>query len=436
MAAGLLALSLLLSGCALPASGAAPGAPTTETTVAVQAAAAAPATPTPMVLALRDLWSRTRASSCLMVADGGKVLFERNPDRGVVPASTMKLLTATAVLTHLDPASRLRTPVLSTATPGPDGVLAGDLHLVGGGDPVLGTLPYGASFRRPRLVTALEVLADRLKDAGVRHVTGRVIGDDARHERVRHLPSWPARYRANHESGPLSALLVNDGFLAWGARPVASADPARGAAVTFTDVLRRRGVRVDGDPASGPSPAGAQVLAEVPSPTIAELVRQMLLDSDNETAEVLLRELGLQVRGAGTTDAGRRVVLDTLTGLGLPMAGVRIVDGSGLDPANRVTCRFLVALLATSPVRQLVDAGLPVAAQTGTLSRRFLGTPVAGWLRAKTGSLREVSSLAGHVVGSGGRLLTFAYVQNGTGRGQGTPLQDRLGHVLLATPSQ
>lgn len=464
MAAGLVASLLALSGCGLPASGASPAAPTTTTTVSraaptttttvapttattsppttttaapQPAMAAASVAPSPLVASLREMWAKTPHGSCLMVADGATVLFERNPDLGVIPASTMKLLTGAAVLARIDPQSRLSTPVLAAARPDGNGVVAGDLWLVGGGDPVLGTLPYRASFRRqPRLITAIEVLADRLVASGVRHVTGRVVGDDGRYERRRYLPSWPARYISGNETGPLSSLSVNDAFQRWWPRKVPFGDPAAGAASVLNELLRQRGVRVDGPPASGSFPKGAVELAAVASPTMTELVNQMLVDSDNSTAELLLRELGLRVLGTGTTDAGRRVVVDTLKRMGLPMEGVRVVDASGLDRGNRVTCRFLVSLLQQAPTRDLTAKGLPVAAQTGTLYRRFLATPVAGHLRAKTGTIRSVSGLAGYADGAGDRPLTFAYIQNNVGRGQGPPLQNVLGHHLVVTPSQ
>jgi D-alanyl-D-alanine carboxypeptidase/D-alanyl-D-alanine-endopeptidase (penicillin-binding protein 4) len=395
-------------------------------------AAAAPATG--LLGALDGTWSRTTGGSCLMVADGAHVLYERNPDSPVVPASTMKLLTAVAVLSRIDPASRLQTPVLAATPPDAEGVVHGDLWLVGGGDPVLSTAAYSAHFeRQPRLTSSIEALADRVVASGVRVVTGRVVGDDGRHERLRYLPSWPARYVSDHETGPLSALSVNDAFDRWGP-DVPFGDPATGAAGIFNELLRQRGVRVGGLPGSGTFPPGAVELAALPSPTIAELVQEMLRESDNSTAEILLRELGLQVLGSGTSDAGRRVVDDTLRRLGLPMGGVRVVDGSGLDTGDRVTCRLLIALLTSPATREVLEGGLPVAAQTGTLYKRFLATPVAGHLRAKTGSIRRVAGLAGHADNVAGSTLTFAYIQNGvrTAR-QGSALQDELGFDLVLT---
>jgi D-alanyl-D-alanine carboxypeptidase/D-alanyl-D-alanine-endopeptidase (penicillin-binding protein 4) len=126
------------------------------------------------------------------------------------------------------------------------------------------------------------------------------------------------------------------------------------------------------------------------------------------------------------------VAVDTLTRLGLPMAGVRMLDGSGLAPGDRVTCRLLAAILNGSPSRTTVERALPIAARSGTLYKRFLATPVAGRLRAKTGSIRYVAALAGFADGPN-RTLTFAYVQNGVGTKQGQQLQDELGRSLVLT---
>jgi D-alanyl-D-alanine carboxypeptidase/D-alanyl-D-alanine-endopeptidase (penicillin-binding protein 4) len=339
------------------------------------------------------------------------------------------------VLNRIDPMTRLSTPVRVTARPDANGLVSGDIWLVGGGDPVLATSAYrNHGARGPQLVTSMEALADRIVAAGVRHVFGRVVGDDSRYERVRYLPSWPTKYVRGNETGPLSALSVNDGFQHWNP-DVPFGDPAAGAAGVLNELLRQRGVVVDGPPASGSVPPGAVELTALPSPTIAELVGEMLLNSDNDTAELLLRELGLRVLGQGTTNAGLRVAIDTLARLGLPTRGVHMVDGSGLDPTNRVTCRLVTAILNGSPSRAIVAQGIPVAAQSGTLYKRFLGTAVAGRLRAKTGSIKYVAALAGYADGANGRPLTFAYLQNGVGPKQGQQLQDELGRdLVLATP--
>ncbi|HEX4906033.1 MAG TPA: D-alanyl-D-alanine carboxypeptidase/D-alanyl-D-alanine-endopeptidase [Acidimicrobiales bacterium] len=384
---------------------------------------------------LDGVWSQTSkpSSSCLMVLHGDEVLFERNPDLAVTPASTMKLLTATAVLARIDAHERLRTPVLAAAMP-VDGVVHGDLYLVGGGDPVLGTVDWAAHFeRQPRLFTSIESLADRIVGRGVREIRGRIVGDDGRYDGERYVASWPARYRANNVTGRLSALSVNDGFAVWDRRAAADIpwdDPPRDAAAVLTALLRARGVIVSGEPAAGAVASGSVELAAVDSPTIGHLVEAMLEDSDNGTAELLVKELGLRFGGEGTTAAGAAVVADTLTELGLPMRDVVVRDGSGLDPGNRITCRLLAAILNDAEADGSIVAGLPVAAQTGTLYKRFLATPVAGRLRAKTGWIGGVASLAGYADGPTG-VLTFAQVLNGVGKTDGQRVQDSLGAALV-----
>lgn len=424
--------SLPTAVIAPPTTHAPPLEPTTTTAVVP---ASEPTGMGSLLTSLDAVWSQTSqpASSCLMVLDDEHVLFERNPDMAVTPASTMKLLTATAALARLDPNERLRTPVLAATAP--TSGIVGDLYLVGGGDPVLGTVDWAAHFnRQPRLFTSIESLADRIVGAGVREVRGRVVGDDGRYDRERYVPTWPQRYRDDNQTGRLSALSVNDGFAVWD-RPndfdIPWDDAPRDAAAVLTALLRARGVVVTGDPAGGAVPPGAIELAAVESPTIASLVAAMLQDSDNGTAELLVKELGLRVHGAGTSAAGAAAIAETLTELGLPMRDVTVRDGSGLDPENRITCRLLAAILRRADPDGPVAAGLPVAAQTGTLYKRFLATPVAGNLRAKTGSIRGVASLAGYADGVTG-VLTFAQVLNGIGsQTDARRVQDSLGAALV-----
>ncbi|MGH9182425.1 MAG: D-alanyl-D-alanine carboxypeptidase/D-alanyl-D-alanine endopeptidase [Acidimicrobiales bacterium] len=387
--------------------------------------------------ALDQVWSASPPSSCLLVTEAGRVVYERQPDQAVVPASTLKLLTATAVLDRLEPAARLRTTVLGPPL-GAGGVVDGDLWLVGGGDPVLGTRPWADHFtRQPALFTPLETLADRVVGAGVREVRGRVVGDDGRYDQRRYVASWPPRYMAEHQTGPLSALSVNDGFAAWDPEDVPFEDPAAGAAGALIDLLASRGVVVAGGPAAGPRPEGLDVVAAIDSPTIAELVGQMLQESDNGTAELLLKELGRQVGGGGTTAAGAAAVTEAVADVVGGAGGATVVDGSGLDSGNRVTCRLLHAVLSRAPEGDALDSGLAVAGHSGTLTKRFLGTLARGRLRAKTGSIMGVAALAGYARTESGSELIFSYVVNGIGRSaQAVPLQDDLGAGLVEYPAR
>lgn len=382
-----------------------------------------------LATALDAVWNEA-PGGCLTVRSGEKVLYEANPDKVVAPASVTKLLTAVAVLESLGQEARLRTSVVAAAAP-VDGVVAGDLWLVGGGDPVLGTDAWARrSGGQTPLYTSLDALADRVVASGVRRVEGGVVGDERRYDRDRYVDTWPARLIADGEAGPLSALTVNDGFRVWGHPGVPFADPPTGAATLFTELLAARGVIVI-RPSSSDAARGSVAIAGIDSPSVGDLVHAMLLDSDNGTAELLVKELGLRTFGDGSTVAGVRVLRDVLRGGGVPLQGVVIADGSGLSDLARLTCGSLTALLVA---RSADLAGrLPVAGQDGTLARRFVNAPVAGHLRAKTGSLDGVAALAGYADNTGGATLSFSFIINGLPRGgSGRALQDAVVAALVA----
>lgn len=361
------------------------------------------------VATLRRIAS-TASESCLVVNSGAEVLFEANPDIPLTPASVTKILTAIAAVDILGADTAFDTTVRSDS-PVIDGTVAGDVWLVGGGDPVLGTAEWAAQLStQPALVTPLEALADRFVARGVRGVAGRVLADESRYDSLRYPPAMPGRLIADGEIGPLSALIVNDGFERWGHPGRAFADPAVGAVRLFTRLLRDRGVVVRGGIGTD-SGAEGTVLAEVSSPTVATLVEAMLRDSDNGTAELLVKEMGRVRFGEGSTAAGVLALSDALATRGLAVGeGIVLHDGSGLSESQKVTCRLLASALA-APHPGL--AGLPVAGRTGTLRMRFRGSPAEERLRAKTGSLEGVSALAGVVEDAARRRLSFAYVVNG-----------------------
>jgi D-alanyl-D-alanine carboxypeptidase/D-alanyl-D-alanine-endopeptidase (penicillin-binding protein 4) len=450
----LLASVLVLGGCAAasssevgPTSLAPPlttsssTAETTTTTEVPSTTTSPPPTTTPaaphaspdLVAALDIALSRAPAGSCLMVREAGTVIYERNPDGQVLPASTMKLLTATGVLAEIPGESRFHTPVLAAAAPR-DGQLDGDLWLIGTGDPTLGTGGYWDSFtRKPTAWTSLEALADRVVAAGVRHVTGRLVGDDSRFDATRGVPSWPLHYFTEGEIGALSSLMVNDGLAQWDPVAVPAPDAALSAAQVFAELLRQRGVQIDGGAAHDAAPDGLVAVAGIDSAPVAQLVADMLRESDNTTAELLLKELGRRVAGQPSTAAGAATVVGSLRRLGIPTDGVRMIDGSGLSRDDRVTCRTLVAVLDAAKPGGALDSGLPVAGATGTLAKRLLGTPAAGRVRAKTGSISGVLGLAGFGTAPGGARRTFAFELNDVGASSaGRILQDEVA-VALAT---
>ncbi len=379
-----------------------------------------------------------RDDSCLVVSQGGRTLYDRNADRSLTPASTLKLLTAAAALRTLTPTMRFATSAIAPSPPA-DGVLTDDLWLVGGGDPLLGTADYAASFEdQPRRFTDLTELANAVAGSGLRRVEGRVMGDESRYDLERYRPTWKPGYTSSGNVGPLSALAVNDGFASWTPGHVPSAAPARHAAGIFTALLKARGVEVTGDPGEGTLPRTAAVVATLQSLSLREIVAEMLTHSDNDTAELLTKEIGRKAGGAGTTSAGVTAIRKTLADTGLDVSAVATTDGSGLDSSDKVTCDVLHSVLSRPGSEPLVD-GLAIAGKTGTMLDQFQGHPAAGRLRAKTGALEGVVGLAGLVqpAEGGGTPLIFAFLANSLptpSHTRGERFQERLGAALAAFP--
>jgi D-alanyl-D-alanine carboxypeptidase/D-alanyl-D-alanine-endopeptidase (penicillin-binding protein 4) len=374
---------------------------------------------------------------CLVVEDGSKVIYGHNVAEALAPASTEKLLTAAAALTQLGPGFRYETDVVATAPP--SGGSVDDLWLVGKGDPVLATPEYIAWLAQSPEVanfpaTPMSALADALVAAGIRTVRNGIHGDDSRYDRTRYLPSWPALYQTQVDIGPLGALSVNEGLMTLTPKVVAASDPATFAASELARLLGLRGASVAGA-ADGTAPAGGVVVARIQSAPLATIVDEMLRISDNYTAELITRELDRHAGGAGSTPGGTSVIMRTAAGLGLPTAGLQMVDGSGLDHGDRSTCQLELAALDLGQRANLsqLSTGLAVAGVSGTLIHRYVGTPFQGHLEAKTGSIDGVMAMAGHE--EVGHPLRFAMIVNGVFTwAQGAALEDRLVAALATYP--
>ena len=356
--------------------------------------------------------------ACFVVKAGPHVLASHNPDAPMLGASTQKVLIASTALTALGADSTFTTKVVAGAAP-VDGSVD-RLWLVGSGDPVLSTADYNTFLQaqgttRGDVTTSLETLADAVVAAGVHRIPGGVSGDDSRYDDQRYLPSWKPSYRTDGEVGPLGALSVNGGFSAWSVGSKTSVDdPALHAASLLTDLLRSRGVTV-GTPAHATAPAGAVEIAHVVSPPLRAIVASMLNSSDNFTAEMLTKELAVHDgTKPGTTAAGVTAIAAHLHALGITVSpAVHLVDGSGLSRDNRITCSLLIDTLGLTdqPAHSALFDGLSVAGQHGTLYDQFVGTALAGALRAKTGGLDGVAGLTGVI--SASQTLRFAYLDNG-----------------------
>jgi D-alanyl-D-alanine carboxypeptidase/D-alanyl-D-alanine-endopeptidase (penicillin-binding protein 4) len=336
-----------------------------------------------------------RTGALVLDASDGSVVFGRNARKPLAPASTEKLTVALAALQELGPGFRIQTLVLGRGVQ--DGtVWRGDLLLVGQGDPSLHADDLGR-------------LAGQIRSLGIRAVAGRVLGDESFFDSRRTAPGWKASYYKN-ESAPLSALIVDRAWLDGRQRD----EPPLAAAIAFDRALEAAGVRVSGKPGRGAASEEAVELARVASPTIARLVDYMNTDSDNFVAEMLVKQLGARELGRGTTAAGASIVRGVLAERGVPLAGVRIADGSGLSRLDRLTARALAALLLSAwndpAIAGPFVASLPVAGVNGTLEDRMRTGPARGVVKAKTGTTDVSSSLAGYA-GSG---YVFAVLMNGS----------------------
>jgi serine-type D-Ala-D-Ala carboxypeptidase/endopeptidase (penicillin-binding protein 4) len=323
-----------------------------------------------------------------------EIVFSNRSGLSLAPASTEKLPVTYALLVNLGPAYRISTRVFGEGD-GLDGTTwHGDLVLKGYGDPTLSA----AGLRR---------LAGQVRTLGIRRVTGSVVGDESYFDARRTGPGWQPSYL--RYSAPLSALVVDRARYGG----TVSHRPALAAAGAFRTALFAAGVQVAGGARLGVTSESWE-LAEIESPPLLQMIRVVNRHSDNFTAEQLLKHLGAVEAGKGTTPAGAAVVTRTLREGGIPLAGVRIADGSGLSLDNRLTARALVGILHaawTEPaLRTAVVSSLAVAGREGTLRLRFRGTPAAGRVAAKTGSTLRASALAGYVDGR----YAFAVLQNGT----------------------
>jgi D-alanyl-D-alanine carboxypeptidase/D-alanyl-D-alanine-endopeptidase (penicillin-binding protein 4) len=376
-------------------------------------------------------------STCLTVEDAGTVLYRRQPDARLIPASTMKVLTGTAALRRLGDGFRFVTEVRTEHPPDGAGVVDGPLFLVGSGDPLLETQAYADSFRnQPQVFTSLDKLADDIVAAGVHEIRGGILGDESRYDTERYLSSWKPGYITDNEIGPVSALAVNDNFAQF--RPkktIATPLPPVHGATVLTDLLRGRGVIV-ADPGAGTAPETARTIAIASSPALPDVVGEMLRESDNMTAEMLTKELGKRFGGAGSWAEGVRVIRDTVASAGLPAQDYAAVDGSGLDVSDRVSCALLMDALDLAGPKSAITSGFAIAGQSGTLAERFKGTPAEGRLRAKTGTLNNVVGLVGFVDAAQDRTLEFALLANALPdkTASGRALQDAVASALVRYP--
>ncbi|MEU4872778.1 D-alanyl-D-alanine carboxypeptidase/D-alanyl-D-alanine-endopeptidase [Streptomyces sp. NPDC021608] len=333
----------------------------------------------------------------------GRRLYGAGAGRALTPASTTKIATAVAALSAMGGEHRFTTRAVLE----PD---TRELVLVGGGDPTLTARADAGGWASLRTLAASTAAA--LKKRGLTKVT-------LSYDTTLYAGSRIHPIGVNPNLAPVTALSADEGRTDDSdSGPTARVDdPAADATATFAALLRTAGVTTT---SPGPSKATtrAQSLATVASPPLSALVERMLTNSDNDIAEALARQTAVATGVRADFAGAGRAVHAQLKKLGLPVAGARFRDGSGLDRQDRLTADLLTALLVTAgdprrPDLRPVLTGLPVAGFTGTLTSRYTDG-AAGVVRAKTGTLTGVNTLAGTVVDRDGRLLAFALMAAGT----------------------
>jgi serine-type D-Ala-D-Ala carboxypeptidase/endopeptidase (penicillin-binding protein 4) len=366
-----------------------------------------------------------------------RVLFGRRQGARRRLASNTKLFTTAAALERFGAGTRLRTSVWASGqmvprlrAAGAGGTsptqayeLNGSLYLKGGGDPALGTVAFANRYLEG-LVTQAISLADEVRAAGIREVSGRIHADDSLFDRLRGVPY--SNFRLTSYIGPLSALAFNSGYAGDLARRF-SPDPARRAAEELRRALVRRGVHVPKGVALRRAPtSGTQLLAKVDSPPMQDLVRETNRESNNFFAEMLAKGLGAKFGGRGTTAAGARVVRTFAGTLGSRISNY---DGSGLTHANAASPRAVVALLRAMrnrPSYAPFFGSLPIAGRQGTLRKRMRGTPAQDACRAKTGTVNYVSTLSGYCRTASRHDVVFSILMNGVNVYAARRLQDQM----------
>ena len=421
----------------------------------------------------------------------GDTLFGRNPDRQLLPASTMKLFTSALALDRFGPNGRFETQVLRTGAVRADGTLDGDLILRGAGDPTLGGLPVNDATVMP-----MAVLARAVADAGIKHVRGGLVGDASGFEDGKVPEGWRKRYLQASYAARVSALSFNENQIGVlvrpdGKRAAVSFRPAISGVDVTNDVklvpgsrsarirvsqdsvagrikisgwigtksaerdyrlvvenpelfaagalkaaLQAEGVKVDGPVRIGQARDSATPVASLPSPTLDRIIGQMNGESNNHFAELLFRNASRIAGSRGSAEGANSLLGQFLTDKAhVATDAVFAADGSGLSPLDRVTPRSMVQLLGYARQASwgpVLEGSLPVAGQTETLRRRMRSTAAMGNLHAKTGTTNDVTSLGGYVTASNGEDLVFSVIYNGADRWRARDAIDRIG-VTLAT---
>ncbi len=373
--------------------------------------------------ALVTLVTGSTADTCLVIDIGDRRVANVNPNLPLVPASNQKVLTTFAALSSLGTNTTFTTRIYAQGSI-VDGVLNGDIVIVGGGDPFLVTQEFQAQYpdQDGRFHTRFEDLVDVVVQAGITEITGGIVADESLFDSERYPQEWDTRLIDQRQSGPLSALALNEGFVSWPSEFTGSfrarqpsEDPALNAAQVFEALLDERGIVVQSAPRNEQLSSGATQLGELVSAPLSDLVVHINSFSSNFGAEIVTKHLGLADAGIGSTAAGARAVVAELGERGFDVSAAQVYDGSGLAESDRLTCSLMADILNTVGPNSLLGQSLSIGGQRGSLAIRHLGTDAEGQVYAKTGTLNGSTALSGFVLSSVDPevVATFAYLVNG-----------------------
>ncbi len=394
------------------------------------------------------------ATSLVVLDEWGRAVVEVEPELGLLPASTMKLVTAAAVLELYGADGRLETEVLLDGELTPGGTLLGDVVVRGGGDPALTTEAYRWWVYPRRPASDLADVVEVLRAAGVERIAGDVVADPANWADQRTPAGWRDAYLSDFDGRYITGLTVNAGLdvrlryarSQWPTLDDAqiddglvidlARDPVVEAAQSVHEEIRRAGIPIDGTWRVDLASLDAVPVGVVRSPPVDDLVAFMVKESDNHLADTLFRAVGADLAGRSTWDLAAKSVKVLLGDLKVDFTGAVFADGSGLSREDRLTARVLAQLDLAMTNTEVGDAWASfqaVAGEDGTLRGRLRGTIAQGRFRGKTGTLNDVRSLAGAVEGPDGSRYHLALVGNGGEVWRLNPLADAI--VLRLTRS-
>ena len=394
---------------------------------------ARPGTPLAASRALDASGLRSKINSALANAGGADGVWVRDIDAGAdgvlftddagarrIPASNEKLFTTAAFLDALGPDATLKTRVYGRGTLAQNGTLSGDLVIVGDGDPAFGTARFAHAHDQP--VTRVSALARKVVQAGVTSIKGRVLADDTIFDRDRY---------ASEDVSPLSGLSFNDGYDGGGYAHA----PELVAAQAFKQALRKLGVHVDGRVGRADldhKTLDGKPLAQIASPSVARLIEETNVPSNNFFAEMLFKRLAADGGKVGTRKRGVHKVEAFADSLG---TDVHAYDGSGLSRSNGVSPeevgKLLVAMASLDDEQESAafTDSLPIAGKEGTVADRMRGTAAEGKCETKTGTLSDASALSGYCQ-AGPHTIAFSILMNSVNVDAARRAQDRIAAAI------